>query len=378
MFKTKIHIVVLFLAFASCSRSKNEQDADAARGQRGDDTSLTLTASQLKNAEIKTGRSELRAMHGSLRVNGTVEVAPEDTYTVSFPLGGYIRSCRLIPGMKVKKGFLLARLEDQSFIQLQQDYLVARAKLEFSIADLERQRGLNKSQSNSQRVLQQAEADYASQMVLVKALAEKLRMLGINPTRLTANNLSRTVSVYSPIEGFVSKVNINSGKYVSPTDVMFELIDPGNVHIDLLVFEKDAGLLKQGMTVACAVSTDPGRKVIAKIAHVGRNLDDNRAITVHCHIEQNTGKLMPGNFINATIQLDNEQVNALPDNALVSWEGKQYVFMTDDSKTFRMVAINTGRTIEGYTEITSTLSPGLVVTENAYALLGMLKNKSDE
>lgn len=377
MLKKTIYILVLS-AITACGNKQENRAATEETKKAKDESSIQLTADQYKNAELEAGQLEERSMHTTVKVNGSVEVPPENIHTISFPMGGYIKSSKLIPGMQVRKGTLLATIEDQSFIQLQQDYLSAKAKLTFAKADYERQDQLNKSQSNSQRVFQQAVADYESQKVLVKALAEKLLLIGINPERLTEANLSRTVNIYAPINSYVSKVNVNPGKYVSPTDILVELIDPSEVHIDLLVFENDSRNLKPGQEVTCFTNADPDQKLPAKIEYITHNLNENRAIEVHCHLLKPVKGLLPGNYVSAEIHVNNQQVKAVPNEALISWQGKSYIFQSKDQKTFNLKQVETGATTDGFTEIKNNLPSELIVTKNAYALLTMLKNRGED
>lgn len=60
------------------------------------------------------------------------------------------------------------------------------------------------------------------QRIIMNALAQKLRLININPTTLTVDNITKNVRLYSSIAGFVSKVNVNIGNYVNPSDVLFE------------------------------------------------------------------------------------------------------------------------------------------------------------
>jgi len=88
--------------------------------------------------------------------------------------------------------------------------------------------------------------EYKTQKFSVSALAEKLRLININPETLNESNLSRSINMYSSIDGFVSKVNVNIGKYVNPADILFELINPEDIHLNLKVFEKDLDKLAIG------------------------------------------------------------------------------------------------------------------------------------
>lgn len=376
MIAKSFYILPLMVLLAACSSKPAVEQASGKKA--GDEQTITLTPAQYKNADIAVGQAEQRPLHRNLRVNGIVDVPPEHIHTISFPMGGYIRSIALLPGMQLHKGQVMATVEDQGFVQLQQDYLTAKARLHFDHADFDRQNLLSKTESNSQRVVQQATTAYESQKILVKALSEKLKLIGINPDRLNENTLSRTIPVYAPVTGYVSKVNVNQGKYVSPTDVLFELIDPSELHINLQVFENDARSLQPGQVVTCTLNNRPDQQFSTRITYIAHNLDENRAVAVHCHLEQKVPGLMAGNFISGEIQRNNEMVTAVPDGSVVTWQGKPYVFITRDSKVFRLTPVTTGAGSDGYTALLAPVPAGQLVTRNAYVLLTMLKNKSED
>jgi cobalt-zinc-cadmium efflux system membrane fusion protein len=376
--KTILFMLPAILMAACSSKPEKQAVTDSTKTtQQTDPTTISLTSEQIKNAGIEVGPAENKAMHALIKVNGTVDVPPENVHTISFPMSGYVKSNKLIPGMQVQKGSLLAVLEDQAFIQMQQNYLAAKARLEFNEADYNRQVELNKTQSNSLRVLQQSKADFETQKVLTRSLGEKLRLIGIHPEKLKESNLSRSVAIYAPLTGYVSKVNINPGKYVAPSDVLFELIDPSELHINLQVFENDARLLQKGQKVMCASNANPDKKYPAVIELITHNLNENNAIEVHCHLLNPNRDLLPGSFINAEIAVSNQRSNAIPDDALVTWQGKHYIFVANGGD-FSMKEVEPGNAVEGFTAIKTKLPDTPVVTKNAYALLTMLKNKGEE
>lgn len=223
----------IFIAFIFFFISCNEREKNIS-GETTTDTTATadaedivhLSAVQIKNAGIITAAPEQREMKSVLKVNGVTEAPPQSIVSVSIPLGGYLKKTTLIPGAKVKKGSVLAILEDQQYIQLQQDYLTALSRLDFVSADYARQKMLNETKVASDKIFQQARAEYFSQKILVRSLSEKLKLLGIDPITLSEDNISRSITVQSPIEGYVTKVNANTGKYINPQDILFELIDP--------------------------------------------------------------------------------------------------------------------------------------------------------
>ena len=164
-------------------------------------------------------------MSSILKVNGVVDVPPQNMVSVSFPLGGYLKSTHLLPGMKVSKGQSIAVMEDQALIQMQQDYLVAKSKVYFLEKEFERQKTLNETKTSSDKIFEQVASEYQMEKVILSSLKEKLLMVGLNPATLTESKISRSISIHSPINGYVSAVNVNIGKYVNPADILFELVN---------------------------------------------------------------------------------------------------------------------------------------------------------
>src|SRR6185312_15516991 len=163
---------------------------------------ITLTDAQMKNANIVTGKMEQKEITSILKVNGKIDVPPQNMISVSLPLGGYLKSTKLLPGMHVNKHEVIAVVEDNQFIQLQQDYLTAKAQLALNETEYNRQKDLNATKASSDKVFQQASATFETQKILAKSLEEKLKLIGINPAKLSLQNISKSVNVYSPIDGF--------------------------------------------------------------------------------------------------------------------------------------------------------------------------------
>jgi cobalt-zinc-cadmium efflux system membrane fusion protein len=247
-------------------------------------------------------------------------------------------------------------------------------------SEYHRQKDLNSSQASSDKVFQQAEADYRSQQVLMAALAEKLRLAGINVDQLNEKNISRSVNIYSPINGYVSKVDVNIGKYMSPTEVLFELVNPADIHLALKVFEKDLDKLFIGQKLVAYTNNDPGKKYPCEILLIGKDLTIERNTDVHCHFETYDKSLIPGTYMNAEIEVKKNDVYTLPEDAVVRFENKNYVFIKKENNQFQMTEVNTGNTENGFIEILNAENfvSGELVIKGAYSILMSLKNKSEE
>jgi cobalt-zinc-cadmium efflux system membrane fusion protein len=302
--------------------------------------------------------------------------------SVSMPLGGFLKSTKLLPGMHVKKGEIIANMEDQQYIQLQQEYLMAKSKLAFTEQEFNRQKELNQSKASSDKVFQQTEMDFKNQKIVMSALAEKLRLININPETLNESNLSRSVNVYSSIDGFVSKVDVNIGKYVNPSDVLFELINPDDIHLNLKVFEKDLDKLAIGQKLLAFNNNTPQKKYPCEIILISRDLSADRTGEVHCHFDDYDKSLLPGMYMNAEVEINAVNALTIIEDAIVNFEGKNYVFISKDKNQFEMLEIIKGSSENNYTQINAVdnknISKTTFVVKGAYSLLMQLKNKSEE
>lgn len=365
------------MLLSSCgNKQTNEQQTSKSKIENA----VTLTDAQYKNAGIKTGKIENRSISSVLKLNGKIDVPPQNMVSVSVPLGGYLKSTKLLPGIHVNKGDVLAVIEDPQYIQLQQDYLTAKAQFSFNESEYKRQKDLNESKAASDKVFEQTKATYQTQYVLIKSLEQKLRLIGLNPDKITANNISKSINVFSPISGFVSAVNVNIGKYVMPSDVLFELVNPSDIHLALSVFEKDVNKLAIGQKLFVYTNSNPNKKYPCEIILISKNLSDHNSTQVHCHFEQYDKNLLPGMFMNADVELSGSNTTVLPDDAIVRFENKNYIFIAKDAHHFEMLEVQIGNSENGFTEILNSerLTNQEFVTKGAYHLLMTLKNTSDE
>ncbi len=371
---------IVMVVLLSCGTK--EETATEVVKEEEQETMIELNAEQLKNAGITIGYPAEMNMHSTIKVNGVVDVPPQGMVSVSFPLGGYLKSSHLLPGMGVKKGEVIAILEDQSYVQLQQDYLMAKAKMEFLNTDLVRQKELSEQDAASKKTYQQASSDFKIQQVLIRSLEEKLKIVGIDPEKLSVNTITRTISLRSPINGYVTKVNVNIGKYVNPADVLFELVDPDDIHAALTVFEKDIMQIKKGMRASVTLADKPGKKYEVDVILITRNVDENRGGLVHCHFENANHELLPGMFLNGSFELDNKKAIVVPESAVVRYQSKPYIFIAKDSSRFEMIEVEIGITdrqmVELKTKENIDWRQQKVVLKNAYSLLGKLKNKMED
>ncbi|MFV8352983.1 efflux RND transporter periplasmic adaptor subunit [Flavobacterium sp. XS2P14] len=376
MKNTVITLIGLFFLY-SCGNKKTENDPEASgEATPAIENTTTLTDAQIKNAGIETGKIEQKQISSLLKLNGKIDVPPQNLVSISVPMGGYLKYTKLLEGMYVTKGQVLCVVEDQQYIQLQEDYLLAKAKIGYAKSEFERQKELNRSKASSDKVYQLAQSEYNSLSVMVQSYGEKLKFAGINPNKVSTKTISKSINVYSPISGYVSKVNVNIGKYVTPSDILFEIVNPSDIHLALTVFEKDINKMVIGQSVVAYTNTNPEKKHYGKIILIGKDFSENKSTEMHCHFTKYDKTLLPGMYMNAEIELNSQQSNVLPSEAIVNYENKNYIFIDRGNKLFEMKEVTTGTSENGYVVLDSNqdLNDLNIVVKGSYPLLMKMKN----
>ena len=376
------YLFIILSAFLvlSCKNEavKNETEKPVSKTIQNE---LMLTKEQLKTIELNTVKMEKNQISGTLQLNGKVDVDPDSKVSISSALGGHVKSVRVLPGNFVKKGEVIVTIEDNQFIQIQQDYLTTQAQLLSAAPNYNRQKELNTSKSTSDKLMQQAETEYKSLLAIKNGLEEKLRLLNINPSKVAAGKIQRSINIVAPFSGVVSQVNVNKGKYVAPSDELVELINPQGLILKIKVFEKDLPKISVNQNVTVFTNGDTNNKLKAKIITKGNSiLEDGSTEVIAKLLNTNTHELVNGLYVNALIDLDNIDAFTLPADAVVSFEGKNYVFEQKSQEKFLLVEVETGNTFQESIAIVNAevLLNKKIVNKGAYALLMALKNKVEE
>ncbi|MCB0517381.1 MAG: efflux RND transporter periplasmic adaptor subunit [Lewinellaceae bacterium] len=415
-----------FIFLTACNSSEANDPAkegEAAEAHvHGVDEAMVvaLTADQYKNAGIETGKVETRPLTGTVKVNGVLDLPPQNLFSISAPTAGFLKKSDLLQGSRVRKGQVIAVLYNPEFIVEQREYLEARqelaavrSQLEYAEAEYRRQEELARENVNAGKTLQAAKAEFYSLKAKIGGLEAKtggqrarFKLLGINADRLSADNFQSEINLYSPANGYVTEVNVNVGKYVGNTEVLFKIADTEHIHAELTVFEKDIPKLKIGQTVRFTLANETKER-LAKIYLFGREISADRSIQVHCHLLREDKDLLPGMYFKAVVETGATPVHALPEAAIVSSEGKNYIFVVTTAAEaeapqheeggkeaeeqehepqaehhFRMVEVKRGVTDGAFVEVglpeDFDVANSLVVTDGAFYLLSAAKSGGEE
>ena len=348
-----------------------------AAGEGTGDEAVHLTREQVAAVGIGYGVPREMKVNDFVRATGTLGLPPNAYLEVTPPAEGFLRETRkVVEGEYLRRGTRIAYLENPEFIEHQRAYLEAAAELVFLQQELARQEELLAADAGVLKAVQRLRSEVAAKLANVEGLGQRLRYIGIATEGLTPASITSRVPLTLSRSGAVTAVGLRDGAYVRPETALLEVIDEAHLHLELSVFESDIGAVAKGQRVSYQVPALGPDQYEAEIQVIGKRFDDdNKTVLVHAHPVGEQPRFVEGLFVEARIWLDDESVEALPEEAIFSEGEVSYVFVgaeaadDDDEVEFERVRVQPGATDGGFTAVRflDVVPAGMrVVTEGAY------------
>ena len=350
----KIYILIFSLVLVACGNSEKTTELVPETETHKDD--ITITKAQFEGEKMAFGTLAEYDFNETVKVNGMIDVPPKNKSSVSTFTGGYITKTPLLVGDRVKKGQLLVTLENPEFVELQQNYLEVSEQLNYLKSEFNRQKTLFDEKITSEKNYLKAESAYKSNLAHYNGLRKKLQMLNLNPSSVEQGRIASTINLYAPISGHVTKVNVSNGTYVSPSDVIMEIVDIDHIHLELLVFEKDIMQIKKDQKIEFTIPEASDKTFEAEVHLVGTTIDEQtRRVKVHGHVDNDKENFIVGMFVDADIIIDSKKGFGLPKEALIEVDNEFFVLILDEENTdefhFETFKLELGKQTEAYVEI---------------------------
>ncbi|WP_040254485.1 efflux RND transporter periplasmic adaptor subunit [Psychroserpens mesophilus] len=343
---------LILLFFTNCKDSENTTDAIISEQE---DNRIQVSKVQFNQNNMALATIENKSVPVKISVNGMIDVPPENKAVVNSTVGGYIKTTPFLEGDIVKKGQALVTLENPEFITMQQEYMEVKEQLNYLKAEYDRQQTMLDENITSQKSFLRAESSYKTALATYNGLKKQLVMLNISPASVEKGNISSVVTLYAPISGSISKVNVTRGTYVSPATSIIEIIDNSHIHLELSVFEKDIMNVKKGQKITFKIPEASENTFQGEVHLVGTTISENRTIKVHGHPIDDSNSFLTGMFVNADIITAEKEAHVLPESAIIEIENNYYVLVlnetTETDYYFSQIKVNIGNTVNGYTEV---------------------------
>lgn len=371
-----IYIIAIALAFIACGNSEKKNETGTKQTLKANE--LLLTQAQFDGEQMQLGKLEAHTFNELIKTSGVIDVPPNNKAQISAFIGGYITKTALLIGDQVKKGQLLVTLENPEFVEIQQQYLEISEQLNYLKSEYRRQETLFTEKITSQKNFLKSESEYKGNLARYNGLRKKLNMLNINPASVEAGKITSTVNLYAPINGFVTHINVSNGTYVSPADVIMDIVDNATIHIELSIFEKDILKLKKDQIVCFKIPEASKETFQAKIKLIGTTIDKtSRSIKVYAQIiEDSDTNFLVGMFVEANIITDTVNSLALPKEAILEIGDDFFALVLakkkDGNYYFKETKLDLGAQNEDFATVlnSETLVDKEILIKGGYMLLG--------
>src|SRR5690554_2460303 len=376
----------MFMAFSACTSSEVQQNEEDHHDHAHDE--VHLSPQKFNGLKIKLDTLQKHTFEGIVYTNGKLQVPPQHEATITAVLGGNVVSIEVIEGTDVKKGQTVAYLSHPNFINIQTAYIKAYHNDEYLSKQLARQQKLSDAEIGAGKELQKINSEYLSNKGDMNGYAAQLKQLNLDLKYIQSGKLYERIPVVSPIAGSIEAIDIQIGQYVDAQKEMFKVVNTEHVHADFLVFEKDVVHVKKGQQIEFTVATSK-QPLRAEIISVGKRFEESpKAIHVHAEIEEKDFHLVAGMYIKGKIFTQANELMALPESAVITEEGKTYIFITTQTAEqqkeefeFKMVEVKTGKQEGGWIEIDllESLPPNAQIVQNGayYLIAEMMKGETE-
>ena len=367
--------VLALILLTSCAKKEDGIEVGEAPSES---TEIQLTEEQFQTMKMEWGELHTGEFSEEIAVQGTVQIPVEGMREITTYFGGYVQDLKLIEGEEVRKGQVLFTLENPEFLRLQQDYLETKSQLAYLKAEWERQKTLAQEQISAQKNFLKAAADYEAAMAKTQSLKKQLALIAIDGETLSPATMRSKISITSPIAGFVEEVLAVPGQFLPSAAKALTLMSKEHIHVELVLFEQDAGKVHTGQIVEFTSPDRPDEVLKAKIKVVGKSINAQRQINVHADLidEKEEAKLTPGMFLQARIQLDPQRSLAVPEESIIE-VGEEYYILVQKSKsagafTLQKIKVTPGAKGKHYRAIATDValdSTAVVLIKGGFNLL---------
>lgn len=381
--------VITFVGFSFLSQSKAETSESENQEEEIDFQNIPLSEKQVKAVDLKMGEAQEREMDAMLHVNGSLVLRAQDMGNVSSLMGGIVKNVYVKEGQMVSRGQVVATIENTDVVTLQREYYTAYKESKMARLELDRQKTLASAGAGIKKTLQMSEKNYKVAQANLLGTGRQLQQMGISTKEVAKGKFTTVFPLRAPISGTVSDMQASLGSYADMQTPLMKIRNNHAVECDLNVFEKDIAKVKVGDQVLVSLTNQPGVNVSGRVYGMNQYLNKGtKSVAVHVKLDAKRGaKLFEGMYVSGQIATGRQLCMTLPDKAIVSADGKQYVFALNQQHykggtySFSRHEVTTGVSNNGYTEVAlcKHLKKGQkIVTDNAFYLASLTGDHGEE
>ena len=328
---------------------------------------IEISPEQQKLIGVKTVKVDIRPLQKTIRTVGRLEADESKLATVNTKIEGWIEKLYVeATGSYIKKGQPLVDIYSPELVATQQEFLNA-LKWAKQPADSPQEKDKNSSTDLSRLIAQDAVAT-------LEASRQRLLLWDVSAGQIKkieeSGKTIRTLTLYSPVNGFITQKMAVLGMRVMPGEKLFDVADLSSIWVIADIYEYELPLIKVGNRALITLSYLPGKELYSQIDYIYPTISaETRTIKVRLKLPNHNNQLKPQMFTNVEIKINLGKKLMIPESAVID-TGKGMVAYVDlGNGTFEPREIKAGLRTDGYIEVLRGLKEGEKVVSAANFLV---------
>jgi Cu(I)/Ag(I) efflux system membrane fusion protein len=321
---------------------------------------------------VKIAEVTVRPLQKVIRTVGRIEYDERKIATVNTKIEGWIEKLYVdYTGRYVKKGEPLAEIFSPELIATQKEFINAFRWT--------KQNNGGKGEFSDKNISSMLARDAET---IVEASRQRLRLWDISEEQIKkiedTGRPIRTITLYSPVSGYVTQKMAVQGMRVMPGEKLFDVADLSSLWVIADIYEYELSLVKLGQKARITLSYFPDREFISQINYIYPSISGaTRTAKVRFEIANSGGKLKPQMLTNIEIKINLGKKLAIPDDAVIDTGTRQVVYVDKGEGYFEPREVMLGMSVEGFREVIKGLKSGEKIAASATFLIdseAQLKN----
>jgi len=322
---------------------------------------VEISSEQQKLIGVKTVKVSLKPIQKVIRTVGRIETDERKQTTINTKIEGWIEKLHVdYTGRYVKKGDPLVEIYSPELLATQQEFL--------GVLKWAKQPDDKKKDDTLSLMLAK------DAMASLDAARQRLRLWDISEDQIKQIELSgkpvRTLTLYSPVSGFVTQKMAVLGMKVMPGEKLFDIADLSTLWIVADIYEYELPFVKVGQPAKITLSYFPGKELSSKIDYIYPTISaDTRTAKIRLTLPNPGGQLKPQMFTNVEIKISFGQKFVIPESAVIDTGTSQVVYVEKGEGAFEPREVELGLRAGGAVEVLRGIKAGEKVASSANFLI---------
>jgi Cu(I)/Ag(I) efflux system membrane fusion protein len=342
---------------------------------------VEISPEQQRLIGVKTVKVTQKPLQKVIRTVGRVEADERKLATVNTKVEGWIEKLYVnYTGRYVKKGEPLAEIYSPELLATQQEFIgtlkwagrqPGAAHPESAIHGEHAQKPSATGPEPVSELKQMIARDAAAS---VEASRQRLRLWDISSEQIRkleeTGNPVRTLTLYSPVSGFITQKMAVQGMKVMPGEKLFDVADLSTLWMIADIYEYELSLIRVGQPARITLAYFPGKTFASQIDYIYPTISpDTRTARVRLALPNPDGNLKPQMFTNVEIRISLGRRLTIPESAVIDTGKEQVVYVDRGGGAFEPREVQLGLRADGDAEVLRGLKAGETVASSANFLI---------